>query len=76
MATLESLKEIVNIVLANANKPTTATLEGGMSLREDLGMTSLDLAEFTVRVEDAYGVDIFKQGVVDRVDEVLGRIQQ
>ena len=36
------------------------TLNEGDKLRDDLGLTSFDLAELTVRIEDEFDIDIFR----------------
>ena len=45
-------------------------------LREDLGLTSFDLAELTVRIEDEYGIDIFETGLVNTVGEIYAKLQK
>jgi len=39
-------------------------------------MDSLDLAELTVRIEDEFGVDIFEDGMIDTVQEILDKINK
>lgn len=51
------------------------TLEGGTDLRKDLGFSSFDLAELTVRVEDEFGIDIFKDGIVNTMAEVYEKLK-
>lgn len=52
-----------------------ALLTEKMRLREDIGFTSLDLAEFTVRVEDVFETDVFADGVVSTVGEVAAKLR-
>ncbi|MBN2779253.1 MAG: acyl carrier protein [Bacteroidales bacterium] len=66
--------EIINTVLSNRSKPKISSLKSEMDLRNDLGMDSLDLAELTVRIEAEYDVDIFEDGIVRTVGEVLKKI--
>lgn len=70
------IKEIINIVLEKNNKETVKKLSNETSLRDDLGMDSLDLAELTVRIEDEFGVDIFEDGIVDKVGEIIEKISK
>ena len=42
---------------------------------EDLGFTSFDLAELTVRIEDEFDVDIFEDGLVDTISEVIAKLK-
>ncbi len=46
----------------------------GTKLRENLGMDSFCLAELTVRLEDETGIDVFADGLIDTVGEVLHRL--
>jgi len=50
-------------------------LDPKADLRTDLGLDSLDLAEMTVILESQTGVDVFKEGVVRSVGEVLERLR-
>tara|TARA_R100000234_G_scaffold119768_2_gene103686 strand:- start:1453 stop:1680 length:228 start_codon:yes stop_codon:yes gene_type:complete len=71
---IDNLKKIINIVLENsAMKPVSALLPEH-HLRNDLGLESLALAELTVRVEECYGVDVFEDGIVDTVQEILDKL--
>lgn len=45
-------------------------------LREDLGFTSFDLAELTVKIEDEFDVDIFEDGLVATVGEILEKLSK
>jgi acyl carrier protein len=75
----EDVKEIVlkavNKVLEKKGKQPLIELDENLSLRNDLGFDSLDLAELTVRIEDETGVDIFEHGVIDKISEVLERVK-
>lgn len=44
-------------------------------LREDLGMNSFNLAELTVHIEDEFDIDIFENGIVNTVSEILEKLQ-
>lgn len=68
--------EIVNSIIVKKDKSVLATLMPNTSLRNDLGFDSLDLAEFTVKIEDIYDVDIFENGIVDTISEVVSQIQK
>ncbi len=45
----DKLKNIINIILEKNEKERIEVLNDNLSLRKDLEMDSLDLAEFTVR---------------------------
>ena len=71
----ESLKSIINDILQEKDDASTVdSLEDSMSLTNDLGLDSLDLAEMTVRLEDEYGIDVFEEDVVDEIGEVLEKL--
>ena len=72
---IEKLGIIINTVLRNRGKQTVESINERSSLRDDLGFDSLDLAELTVRIEAEYDVDIFEDGVVTTVGEILDKIQ-
>ncbi len=65
----------VNEVRVNLDLPEYEELSDDLSLRSDLGFDSLALAELTVRLEEATGVDVFAEGVVSRVGEVRERVR-
>ncbi len=68
------LLQIVNLVRAHKNLSPVEAILDSERLREDLGFDSLDLAEFTVRVEEFSGVDIFEAGVVRDWKAVRARV--
>ena len=41
------------------------------SLRNDLGFSSLELASLTVRIEDEFDIDIFEDGIVNTLGEIV-----
>lgn len=45
-------------------------------LREDLGLTSFDLAELTVKLEDEFDIDIFEDGLVSTVGEIIAKLEK
>ena len=75
MNVLETIENIINIVLMNRGKAKVNSITAGSSLRDDLGLDSLDLAELTVRIEAEYDVDIFEVGVITTVGGILAKIQ-
>lgn len=72
----DTLKTILNDILSEKEEGSPVdALSRGVSLTDDLGLDSLDLAEMTVRLEDRYGVDVFEEEVVDEVGEVLDKLE-
>ena len=51
-------------------------IEDNMDLREDLALSSFDLAELTVRIEDEYDIDIFEDGLVNTVGEIFAKLEK
>ena len=45
-----------------------------LHLRNDIGFDSFDLAQLTVMVEDEFDVDIFEDGIVDTIGEVVKKV--
>jgi acyl carrier protein len=72
--TLDKLTTLINTVRKNRGKSDVSGVSGNSHLRGDLGFDSLDLAELTVRIEAAYNVDIFEDGIVNTVGEILQKL--
>jgi len=72
---LDKLLSIVNTVLTNRGKNPVAEISANSHFRNDLGFDSLDLAELTVRIQADYEVDIFEDGIVNTVGEILHKIE-
>lgn len=67
---------IINSIREAKDESAVRALKAEDKLREDLGLTSFDLAELTVRIEDEYGVDIFADGLVNTVGEIYAKLQK
>jgi acyl carrier protein len=46
-----------------------------LHLRNDIGFDSFDLAQLTVMIEDEFDVDVFEDGLIETVGEVLEKIK-
>lgn len=68
------LLSLIDEVRANKKQPPATGVTPATRLREDLGFTSLDLAELTVRIEERFGVDVFADGLVRSVGEIHDKI--
>jgi acyl carrier protein len=73
---MNKLIEIINLIRDNKNFEKLSNLEGEQNLMTDLGFDSLDLAELTVRCEKEFGVDIFADGIITTVAEILNQIDE
>ena len=71
---VQELQNIVNTVRGNKGLDPVIAIGEETRLREDLQMDSLDLAELTVRIESVFQVDVFEDGVVNTVEEILAKI--
>jgi len=72
---MDNIKIIINTVLKNRGKNEVENIHEISHLRNDIGFDSLDLAELTVRIEAEYDVDIFEDGPVYTIGEILQKIQ-
>lgn len=67
------LVEIINEIREGKGKEKISlhdVLEN-TDLRNDLGLESLDLAVLTVKIEDITNIDIFENGIVTTVGDIL-----
>ena len=66
---------VVNEIREANGLPTVDDIFGhDLDLRKDLELASSDLAVLTARLEDFYEMDICEDGIVQTVDEVVGRL--
>lgn len=72
----EKILEIINYVLEKNDKEKIERFNMNLSLRNDLKLDSLDLAELTVRIEDEFDVDIFEDDIIDSLEEVIAIIRR
>lgn len=72
---LAKLAGHVNHVLEGSGRPPVAEMTEQSRLRQDLQLDSLELAELTVRLEAEFGVDVFRDGIVETVGEVVKRLK-
>lgn len=47
-----------------------------INLRDDLGFDSFDLAQLTVVIEDEFDVDVFEDGIISTLGEIINKIQE
>jgi acyl carrier protein len=73
---MEKIIETIRRVLENNDKAFNGIIEAQSSLRSDIGLDSLDLAELTVIIEEEYGVDIFEDGFVETVGDIIAKISK
>ncbi len=73
---MEKLRRIINQIRYNKDLPEIQNLSYEMDFRNDLGFDSLDLAELTVRIEYEFGIDVFEDGIVLKVGEVIKKLEK
>ena len=67
---------IINDIRKSKNLKVLESLKETDNLRDDLNLTSFDLAELTVRIEDEFGVDIFEEGLISTIGEIYERLKK
>lgn len=70
----QKVLEIINSIRASKNLPALDALKDSDTLLFDLQLTSFDLAELTVKLEDEYGIDIFEDGLVNTIGEIYAKL--
>jgi acyl carrier protein len=72
---LNQLLQIINGIRKGAGRAELQQLLPDQKLQQDLELDSLELAEMTVLIESKFGVDVFEDGIVTTVQDVIDRIQ-
>ena len=70
------VKKIINDIRAAKGLTPVDILDSNTKLREDLNLTSFDLAELTVNIEDEFDIDIFEDGLVNTVGEIYAKLSK
>jgi acyl carrier protein len=70
----EAIHDIVNQIRLSKGLTKFETFSVDTDLRNDLGFSSFDLAELTVRIEDIYEVDIFSKGLITKIGEIYSML--
>ena len=72
----EKVVEILKGIVLAKGKEIDSEINSETKLREDLGLTSFDLAELTVKIEDEFDIDIFEDGLVNTVGEIFAKLEK
>lgn len=72
---LNQLLQMINGIRKGAGRAELQQLLPDQKLQQDLELDSLQLAEMTVLIESKFGVDVFEDGIVTTVQDVLTGIQ-
>jgi acyl carrier protein len=73
---MQILFKIINRIRVNKDLKPIDHMQMTQNIRTDLGLDSLDLAELTVRIENEFGIDVFEDGIVETVGEILEKLEQ
>jgi acyl carrier protein len=66
---------VINEIRKNKGLDPIFEINYQSKLRNDLGLSSFDLAEMTVIIEDKYGIDIFEDGLVFTIEDVINKLK-
>ena len=73
---MKALLTIFNTVLSNNDLPQIDSLDRETYLMKDLELDSIMLAELTVRIEDEFDVDVYENGMVHTVGDILDILEK
>lgn len=73
---LEIIKSFINEINEMNDKALLNNISEDMRLREDLGLDSMDLAILTAKIEDKYNIDVFEDGIVKTVGEIVSKLEK
>jgi acyl carrier protein len=71
---MNNLLEIINRVLDSNDMNPLVHVADSMNLKDDLGFDSFMLAELTVEIEEETGIDIFEDGIVFTIGDILKKL--
>ena len=71
---MKNLLQIINSILDSNDKTQIDSLDESIDLRKDLDFDSFMLAELTVVVEEHTGVDIFRDGSISTISDIIQKI--
>ena len=69
------LLNIINEIRIDKNEDKISYLDDSLLLRENLDLDSFDLAILTAKIEDKYNVDIFEDGIVQTIGEIINKVE-
>lgn len=72
----DKVLDIINEILESKDLSKKTSLSEQLNLREDLGLSSFDLAELTVKLEDEFDIDIFEDGLVNTIGEIYAKLRK
>lgn len=70
-----TITKFIEEILEENGENLNVEINGDTNLR-DLGLTSFDLAMLTVKIEDEYDIDIFEDGIVFTIGEIMEKLNK
>lgn len=67
---------VINDIRSLKGLPHFDNINSDTRLREDLFLSSFDLAELTVKIEDEFDIDVFDDGLVNTVGEIYAKLSE
>lgn len=68
--------EIINFIRESKDLKPLEQIDRTDDLRDQIGFTSFDLAELTVRIEDEFDIDIFEDGLITTIGEIYAKLNK
>ena len=72
---MEKIKIIINEILTDSGRESLDKIEPDQNLMDDIGLDSLDLATLTVKIEQEFEIDIFENGIISTVKQIIDQIE-
>lgn len=66
--------EIINTIRGLKGLLPLEEIRSSDNLRDNIGFSSFDLADLTVRLEDEFDIDIFEDGLVNTIGEIFKKL--
>lgn len=73
---MEILLGIINQIKANKGEKPLDEISLDMNLRNDLELDSFDLALMTALIEDEFDIDVFEDGIVNTISEIVEKLEK
>ena len=70
----DKVLQIINEIRKSKDMKVLESIKPEDNLRNDIGFTSFDLAELTVRIEDEFDIDIFEDGLINTIGEIYSKL--
>lgn len=73
---MDRVAKIITQIKEESGGEVTQPITSETDLRKDLSFSSLDLATLTAEIEDEFGVDVFEDGFVYTVGDILEKVSK